>query len=70
MGTKSILFRIFFLLIRFSRKFNINYSLEWQKKRVVNEPFIFTTQKVIEFESWILTHFQAKNRSKFNFQTQ
>ena len=70
MSTKSFLFRIFFLLIRSSPKFNIKYSFEWQKKRVVNEPFIITTQKVIEFESWILTHFQAKNRSKFTFQTQ
>ena len=70
MGTKSFFFRIFFLLIRSSPKVDINYSLEWQKKRVVNEPFIFTTQKVIEFENGILTDFQAKNRSKFNFQTQ
>ena len=29
-----------------------------------------TEKKVIEFESWILTHFQAKNRSNFTFQTQ
>ena len=70
MGTKNFLFRIFFLLIRSSPKFNNKYSLEWPKKRGVNEPFIFTTQKVIEFEIWILTHFQAKIRSKFTFQTQ
>ena len=57
MGTKSILFRNFFLLIRSAPKFNINYNLEWQKKRRVNEPSIFTIQKVIEFESWILTDF-------------
>ena len=41
-----------------------------KKKRVVNEPSIFDRKKVIEFESWILTHFQAKNRSNFTFQTQ
>ena len=57
MGTKSILFRNFFLLIRSAPKFNINYNLEWQKKRRVNEPSIFTIQKVIEFERWNLTDF-------------
>ena len=57
MSTKSFLFRIFFLLIRLLPKFNIKYSFERQKKRAVNEPSIFTIQKVIEFESWILTDF-------------
>ena len=57
LGAKSILFRNFFLLIRSSPKFKIKYSMERQKKRVVNEPFIFPTQKVLEFEMWILTQF-------------
>ena len=57
MGTKSILFRIFFLFVRSLPNFDTKYRLEWQKKRVVNEPSIFDRKKVIEFESWILTNF-------------
>ena len=57
MSTKSILFGIFFLFVRSLPNFDTKYSLEWQKKRVVNEPSIFNRKKVIEFEKWILTEF-------------
>ena len=70
MGAKSFMFRIFFLLIWSPPKFNIKYKLEWQKKTHGHGTFFFTTQKVIEFESEFWPHFQAKNRSKFIFQTQ
>ena len=49
----------FFLLTRSLPKIIKKYNLEWQKERVVNERFIFTTQKVLEFEIWILTPFSS-----------
>ena len=67
MGAKSILFRNFLLLIRSSSKFVIKYSLEWQKKCVVNEPFIFNTLKVIEFEIEFWPISKLKIGQNFNF---
>ena len=67
MGTKSFLFRIFFLLIRLSPKLNINYRWEWQKKRVVNEPSIFNRKKLLSLKVEFWPIFSLKMGQNSNF---